>query len=100
MGREKQKKFLKYGLHVMHNSLMINGRQGMPIAARASEKDYLRKFAPYVNSANQKQMYELLNEAVYHVERNAHPGILFADLSFKLTKLMQVGKKAMHTEAT
>ncbi len=100
MGREKQKRFLKYGLQVMHNSLMINGRQRMPIAARASEKDYLRKFAPYVNSANQKQMYELLNEAVYHVERNAHPGILFADLSFKLTKLMQVGKKAMHTEAT
>jgi len=100
MGREKQKGFLKYGLQVIHNSLMINGRQEMPIVVRASEKDYLRKFAPYVNSANQKQMYELLNEAVYHVERNAHPGILFADLSFKLTELMQVGKKAMYNEAT
>ncbi len=95
MGREKQKGFLNYGLQVIHNSLIINWKQEMPIVAHASEKDYLRKFAPYVNSANQKQMYELLNEAVYHVERNAHPGILFADLSFKLTELMQAGKKAM-----
>lgn len=95
LGREKQKGFLKYGLQVMHNSLMINGKQEMPVVARASEKDYLQKFAPYVNAANQKQMYALLNEAVYHVERNAHPGILFADLSFKLTALMLAGKKAV-----
>ncbi len=95
LGREKQKRFLKYGLQVMHNSLMINGKQEMPVAVRTSEKDYLQKFAPYVNAANQKQMYVLLNEAVYHVERNAHPGILFADLSFKLTALMLAGKKAV-----
>jgi len=95
LGREKQKRFLQYGLQVIHNSLMINGKQKMPVVARAAEKDYLLKFAPFVNAANQKQMYALLNEAVYHVERNAHPGILFADLSFKLTELMSAGKKAV-----
>ncbi len=95
LGRERQKRFLKYGLQVMHNSLMINGKQGVPIVARNSEKDYLLKFAPFVNTANQKRMYELLNEAIYHVERNAHPGILFADLSFKMTELMMAGKKAV-----
>jgi DNA polymerase-3 subunit delta' len=95
LGREKQKRFLKYGLQVMHNSLMINGKQESLTIARTAEKDYLQKFAPFVNGANQKEMYALLNEAVYHVERNAHPGIMFADLSFKLTELMQMGKKAM-----
>ncbi len=95
LGREKQKRFLKHGLQVMHNCLMINGKKEISVVARTSEKDYLLKFAPFVNAANQRQMYELLNEAVYHIERNAHPGILFADLSFKLAALMQVGKKAI-----
>ncbi len=79
----------------MHNSLVVNGKQEMLTVSRAAEMDYLQKFAPFVNEANQKEMYALLNEAVYHVERNAHPGIMFADLSFKLTELMQIGKKAM-----
>ena len=95
LGREKQKGFLKYGLQVMHDSLVINGQQKLPTVAGSAEKDYLQKFAPFVNNANQKEMYALLNEAVYHVERNAHPGILFADLSFKLTDLMQKGKAAL-----
>ncbi len=95
LGREKQKYFLKYGLQVIHNSLLINGKQEIQVVVRANEKEYLQKFAPFVNASNQKQMYELLNEAVYHVERNAHPGILFTDLSFKFTALMQVGKKAV-----
>ncbi len=93
LGREKQKRFLKYGLQVMHNSLLVNGGQNIATVAGADEKDYLRKFAPFVNEANRKAMYALLNEAVYHVERNAHPGILFADLSFKLSALMRLGKQ-------
>ncbi len=95
LGREKQKRFLIYGLQVMHNSLFVNTKHDLSVVAGASEKDYLQKFAPYVNAANQKQMYELLNEAVYHIERNAHPGILFADLSFKLMALMQAGRRAL-----
>jgi DNA polymerase-3 subunit delta' len=98
LGREKQKRFLNYGLKVVHNSLFINGKQESSVIARAAEKDYLQKFSPFVNAANQKQMYELLNEAVYHIERNAHPGILFADLSFQLTRLMQMGKKALQKQ--
>lgn len=94
LGRERQKKFLRHGLQVIHNSLMINGKHESMTVARDAEMDYLQKFAPFVNAANQKEMYTLLNEAVYHVERNAHPGILFADLSFKLTELMQLGKTA------
>jgi DNA polymerase-3 subunit delta' len=97
LGREKQKKFLQYGLGVIHNSLFVNQEQLNVLPVRAAEKDYLQKFAPYVNGANQKEMYELLNEAVYHIERNAHPGILFADLSFRLSALMAKGKREVAT---
>ncbi len=93
LGREKQKKFLSYGLQVIHQSLFVNEKLTGKVAAKPDEKEYLQKFAPYVNPANRQEMYELLNEAIYHVERNAHPGILFADLSFRMADLMQKGKK-------
>ena len=95
LGREKQKKFLIYGLQVIHNSLYVNEGKHNLIAARPAEKEYLQKFAPFVNRANREKMYALLNEAVYHIERNAHPGILFADLSFQLAGCMQKGRMAL-----
>ncbi len=94
LGREKQKRFLGYGLQVIHNSLFVNEGKLNGLAVNAAEKEYLQKFAPFVNFANQKEMYHLLNEAIYHIERNAHPGILFADLSFRLAGLLEKGKKA------
>ncbi len=97
LGREKQKKFLHYGLQVFHNSLFIQEGQTNLVMATEEEKDYLKKFAPYVNQANRQKMYELLNEAIYHIERNAHPGILFSDLSFQLGDCLQEGKKALQT---
>ncbi len=99
LGREKQKKFLGYGLQVIHNTLFVNEKQTGRVMAKPDEKEYLQKFAPYINRANRREMYDLLNEAVYHIERNAHPGILFADLSFRISRLMQKGKKAvLHNE--
>jgi len=95
LGREKQKKFLAYGLQVFHYALLIQQGQMHRVIASDEEKDYLKKFAPYVNQANRQKMYELLNEAFYHIERNAHPGILFADLSFQLTSCLQEGKKVL-----
>jgi DNA polymerase-3 subunit delta' len=93
LGREKQKRFLSYGLQVLHHSLFINEKQTDILTVGDAEKDYLLRFSPYVTRENLTQMYALLNEAIYHIERNAHPGILFADLSFRFTTLLQAGKK-------
>ena len=48
------------------------------------------KFAPYIHGANCIEVIELFNDAIYHIERNAHPKILFLDISLKLTKLLRV----------
>ena len=68
-----------------HNDLVLK---------KDEELDFSSKLAPFINAANQLEIYQLLNEAVYHVERNAHPGILFTDLSFKLIDLLQAGRKS------
>jgi len=92
MGREKQKSFLNLGLSIVHNSIMVNNNNVNAIKSSGEEFDFTKSFAPFINSANQIEIYKLLNDAIYHIERNAHAGILFTDLSLKLVRLLAQGK--------
>lgn len=92
MGREKQKSFLNYGLGVVHNSIMVNSNNLQTIKTSGEELNFTKSFAPYINNANRSDIYKLLNEAIYHIERNTHAGILFTDLSLKLVRLLSKGK--------
>lgn len=89
-GREKQKQFLKYALHIFRESLIEN--YGDPDIGRIAnnEMKFLSNFAPYIHGANCIEIIELFDNASYHVERNANPKILFLDVSLKLTKLLRV----------
>ena len=89
-GREKQKQFLKYALHVCRESLMQN--YGDPEMERLAQNEvkFLSNFAPYIHGANCIEVMELFNDASYHIERNANPKILFLDVSLKLTKLLKI----------
>jgi DNA polymerase-3 subunit delta' len=95
MGREKQKGFLNYGLDIIHQSILHNQKHQELVIKNGEELDFSAKLAPYINSSNQLEIYQLLNEAIYHVERNAHPGILFTDLGFKLIDLLHTGRKSI-----
>jgi len=95
IGREKQKSFLQYGLQVIHNSIQINANNGNLVTGKPDEKTFFNNFAKYINQSNQYDFYDALNEAVYHIERNAHPAILFGDLSLTLAVLLNRGRKAI-----
>jgi len=92
LGREKQKSFLTYGLNVVHNALLVNQKMEEQLIADDAEKDYFKNFGPFVNSANEAEIYKLLDDAVFHIERNANPGILFAHLSFRFIDLLKKGR--------
>ena len=81
-GREKQVHFLNYCLRIFRESLMQN--YGDPSLERSGESaaQFLQKFAPYIHGANCIEVIELFNDAIYHIERNAHPKILFLDISY------------------
>lgn len=92
LGREKQKSLLSFGLKVIHNSILNNNNNSDKVKAAGEELEFTKKFSKFINRANQQQMYNLFNDAIYHIERNAHAGILFSDLSFKIVDLISVGK--------
>ena len=89
IGRENQKRFFNYGLESVHSSILHNQNNSQIVKKSGDELDFSQKFAPYINLANQTEIYNLLNESIYHIERNAHAGILFSDLGFKMGTLLK-----------
>ncbi len=92
MGREKQKSLLNYGLEMVHQCMLHNQNHNSLVMKDGEELEFSKKLAPYINANNQEAIYRLLNEAVYHVERNANPSILFTDLSFKLIDIFRTAR--------
>jgi DNA polymerase-3 subunit delta' len=91
-GRERQKNFLNYALHIMRESLMLSYADPSLVKLSADEQDFVKKFAPFIHGSNVERFMEELNRAHYHMERNANAKILFMDLAFKFNELLNVPK--------
>lgn len=86
-GRETQKKFLSFCIEVFRQAFLSNYRADALIFFQAQDDTFsLEKFAPFIHHNNIFDIYTALEEATYHVERNANPKVLFTDLSIKLTR--------------
>jgi len=90
IGREKQKQFFQYGLEVFRDSLMFNYGSKDLIRLSGQEKQFLEKFAPFVNQKNYEKLVEEFNTNYYYIERNANPKILFMDLILKTNELINL----------
>ncbi len=91
-GRERQKNFLNYALHIIRESIILNYGDAMLVKLGADEQDFVKKFAPFIHANNVERFTEELNKAYYHMERNANPKILFMDLAFKFNELLNITK--------
>ncbi|MCD4745603.1 MAG: DNA polymerase III subunit delta [Bacteroidales bacterium] len=90
LSRERHKSFFLYSLRIIRESLLINNNCNSLVKLNNEETAFIKKFYPYVNSANGIQLTEELNKALFHTERNANSKILFMDLSLKIHKLLQL----------
>ena len=88
IGREQIKDFITYSLEMYRQCIM--GNYNMEIEGVSdSEKNFLEKFKPFVNHQNISEINSIMNDAYYHMERNANPKILMLDVSIKLYKLLR-----------
>jgi DNA polymerase-3 subunit delta' len=90
IGREKQKSFLNYALRTSRNGILLNLNQESLVKLENEELDFMKKFSPFINPANIQEFSTTFNEALFHIERNANPSILFLDLSLKLMRLLRL----------
>lgn len=92
-GRETQKNFLKYGLAVMRQAMLINYKANDLAYMKIHVEDFqLEKFAPFIHENNIEHIVSEIEDAIYHVERNGNSKLIFTDLSIRLTRLLH--KKA------
>lgn len=89
LGREGQKNMFLYCLHLVRECLLMNYSEAQTGRANPEELVFLKKFFLYINDNNVMDISKEFNEAIFHVERNANPKILFIDLSAKLAKLLR-----------
>ncbi len=88
IGREKQKKFIEYGLRIVRECLMLNYGDAALVRLNGEEHMFANKFAPFINSSNVFELSDELNKAFMHIERNANPKILFMDLSLMFYEML------------
>ncbi|MCB9188663.1 MAG: DNA polymerase III subunit delta [Flavobacteriales bacterium] len=83
-GREDQKSFLKYCLQMFRSAIVGHYTGGETVTLTKEQAGFLSKFAPFINHNNIIPLSEAIEEAHYHIERNANPKILFLDVSMKI----------------
>jgi DNA polymerase III subunit delta' len=91
--RETCKSFLRFGLEVIRNCLLINYTKDALVKTISHEKTFYVKFAPFINHINIASFVEEYNKAIYHIERNVHTGMVFFDLSLNTAKLLKTAQK-------
>lgn len=84
-GKANQRGFLTYAISLIRNALIkLAGNQ--PVIINQDEDSFVGKYAEKLGLGKLQEMYELLNEALQHLERNANPRITHLNLSMEVLK--------------
>ncbi len=87
LGREKQKQFLLYFIHLLQQSIRIRFAGNIFIAE--NEKDFAGRLNKIASVNHQQAIIHELNKAVYFIERNANAKMLFHALTIKLYHIIK-----------
>lgn len=94
-GREKQKQFLRYFIHLLEESLHIRllGTEAMHYLP--AEADFAQRLNKIASVSQQQAIVNELDNAIYYIERNANAKMLFMALTIKLQFIIQ-NKVTLH----
>jgi len=87
-GREEQKNFLRYVSRMIRNILMLSTQNENLIKATIEEKKVMTFFAKTLSLKNAQPILQECNQALYHIERNGNPMLVFTDFYLKVSRLM------------
>jgi len=89
MGREKQKQFLRYFIHLLEQSVRIRILGIENILLADNEKDFAQRLNKIASVSQQHALIDELDKASYHIERNANGKMLFQALSIRFFHIIQ-----------
>ena len=89
-GRENQKNFFKYGINFLREcSLLLSGADDLVKLPTDTLSIAVKLTTNVLNLAMVEALISELEQAHYHIERNANPKILFLDVSLQLVKIIK-----------
>lgn len=91
MGRENQKNFLLYALNLLRKVMLYGVDASLISFLPPTELDFVQKFSKVITGNNGGELSEELNQAHYHIERNANPKMVFVDSSLQIAGYLHKG---------
>ncbi len=88
IGREKQKQFVAYFIHLLSISVTISNN-AIPDDILENEIDFAQRLIKLASTAQIQSMVEELDQSIYYIERNANPKMLFMALSIKFYHIIK-----------
>lgn len=92
-GREKQKQFLIYFIHILETAIKISilgeDNQQNEHAEKGNLTDFAKRFNKLCGLEQQEAIVNELDKAIYYIERNANAKMLFHALSIKLYHIIR-----------
>ncbi len=91
LGREKQKQFLRYFIHLFEQAVRLNYIDNTPIQLLVpeNEKDFALRLNKMCSIEAQEAIINELDKATFYIERNAHAKMLFHALSIRLYHIIK-----------
>ncbi|MEY3059316.1 MAG: hypothetical protein RL000_668 [Bacteroidota bacterium] len=88
LGREKQKQFLSYFIHLLSISVHLANSPVQP-SVSDEELDFATRLLKLISTEQIEAMVDELNQSIYHIERNANAKILFMALTLKIYHIIR-----------
>jgi DNA polymerase-3 subunit delta' len=89
MNKISQKGFLRFGLSLLRDTLLVHYGDSSLIRLDEAEKEFVRKFSNVVTPEIIEPLNLLFTEALFHLERNGSAKMIFLDLSLKATQQLK-----------
>jgi len=90
MGREKQKHILAESARKLTNTFQLGADLKKIKFYDEEDEKFFSKFATYVHKDNLDFFCNSIDEAIYHIERNGNPKLIFTDLSFDIGRMFRL----------
>jgi DNA polymerase III subunit delta' len=84
LGREKQKQFLKYFIHLLEQAVRLRALGDANNTQQSADQDFALRLNKICGIGQQEAIINELDKASYYIERNANAKMLFHALSIRL----------------
>jgi DNA polymerase-3 subunit delta' len=88
MTREQQKQFLRYAQESLRECFLLH-LAGKPMHIDFGDDKFNSSFPNMITLRNVELLTDVFNDAVFAIERNAHPKITFMELSFRISRALK-----------